>query len=445
MDIICFPTRMITGMAHGYRRATRQTVAVQDTSYVRNELLCFVFNRFSADTRNNLRTTVSDFYSSDTVASAKETLWQQYSSHLGPYQSHKGKGLKMKNIEDILDATTHIDQKFSSSSKPAEFYAVNLVNLPCFKVDNVMEKVQSIEKLLKELPTRAEVQSIIVLNRPPAITSPQRSTPSLTIDTVDDQSESGKDAADSSINTTHQPQLTISGTVLDNNDSDGGSESESSEVDSDDGKPLLIQSMPDPIVIPETQLDATQSASILLSPGSVVQNILDQSVQTSGILSPSVGSPARSVTPMSGSTSQALMSEQFTDSRTLPASGRWPKQKNRPTTEKDEGSFTVVKKKTKKQSMVVGNKKNTAISSNRKKHLFITRIASDIETDCVKQYICKQSIVSSCELINVGKDGNRYKSFHAIIETDHLKKVLTPDFWPEGVAVRRYFFKNSSL
>ena len=409
----------------------------------------FCFNWFSADTRSKLRTTVSDFYRSETVTSAKEVLWQQYSSHLGPYQTHKGKGLKDKNIEDILNAMKHIDQKFSSSSKPAEFYAVSLANLPCFKVDNVMEKVLSLEKLLKDLPTRTEVQSIVVLNSRPANTSPliphltPHPTPPQTLDTVGDQSEAGKDAANPSTNTTQQPQMTTSGTVLENINSDGGSDSESSEVDPDDDKPLvLIPNISDPIVIPETQLDVTQSASALPSPGSVV--ILDQSVQTSGILSPSVGSPARSVTSLSGSTSPLLMSEQFNNNGTLPASGRWPKQKKGLNTEKDEGSFTVVKKKTKKQSMVVGRKKNTAISSNRKKHIFITRIASDIDDDCVKQYICKQSIVYNCELINVGKDGNKCKSFHAIIETDNLKKVLTPDFWPEGVAVRRYFLQKSS-
>ena len=42
----------------------------------------------------------------------------------------------------------------------------------------------------------------------------------------------------------------------------------------------------------------------------------------------------------------------------------------------------------------------------------------------------------------MSKEGSRNKSFHAIIETDHIDKVLTSDFWPIGIAARRYFFKQ---
>ena len=83
-------------MADKFRRSTRQSVAVQDTRHVHNELLCFLFNRFSSDTSNNLRKTIYDFYGSDAVAATKETLWQDYSSHLGPYTTHKGKFTKTK-------------------------------------------------------------------------------------------------------------------------------------------------------------------------------------------------------------------------------------------------------------------------------------------------------------------------------------------------------------
>ena len=63
------------------------------------------------------------------------------------------------------------------------------------------------------------------------------------------------------------------------------------------------------------------------------------------------------------------------------------------------------------------------------------------DDECVEQYIKNQSIVSFCVLINVSKD-SRKKYFHAIIETDHIDKVLTSDIWPIGIAARRYFFKQ---
>ena len=95
----------------------RQSVAVQDTRYVHNELLCFLFNCFSSDTSNNLRKTLFDFYGSDAVAAAKETLWQEYSFHLGPYTTHKGKWTKTKNVDDMLHAMEIIGQTLCDSYK----------------------------------------------------------------------------------------------------------------------------------------------------------------------------------------------------------------------------------------------------------------------------------------------------------------------------------------
>ena len=60
-------------MADKFRRSTRQSVVVQDTRYVHNEQLCFLFNRLSSDNLNNLRKPIFDLYGSDTVGAAKET------------------------------------------------------------------------------------------------------------------------------------------------------------------------------------------------------------------------------------------------------------------------------------------------------------------------------------------------------------------------------------
>ena len=46
-------------------------MAVQDARYVHNELLCFLFNRFSSDTSNNLRKTIFDLYGRDAIGAAK--------------------------------------------------------------------------------------------------------------------------------------------------------------------------------------------------------------------------------------------------------------------------------------------------------------------------------------------------------------------------------------
>ena len=64
-----------------------------------------------------------------------------------------------------------IDRKFSGAL-PVEFYALRLANLPSFKVDNVALKIQQLEKMLRDIPTRTEVQSIVVLNSRPAGSRP---------------------------------------------------------------------------------------------------------------------------------------------------------------------------------------------------------------------------------------------------------------------------------
>ena len=69
----------------------------------------------------------------------------------------------------------------------------------------------------------------------------------------------------------------------------------------------------------------------------------------------------------------------------------------------------------------------------------MTRVSLNTDDECVAQYIKSQPIISSCELINVSKEGFRNKYFRAIIETDHINTVLTSDFWPTGIASNSYF------
>ena len=124
----------------------------------------------------------------------------------------------------------------------------------------------------------------------------------------------------------------------------------------------------------------------------------------------------------------------------MPTSGKWSLKKRK------SSSFGRVRsqfvKNTKKgMTLVVGSNK-TPLISNRRFHIFVTRVSLNTDDECVAQYIKNQPIISSCELINVSKEGSRNTSFHVIIETDHINTVLTSDFWPTSIAARRYFFKQ---
>ena len=116
-----------------------------------------------------------------------------------------------------------IDQKFCDSLKPVEFYAVTLVKLPCFKVDNVMDTVYNIEKMLKELPTRTEILNIVVLNSRPTTNKPHQSSPPTTPDMVCDKSDAGPDARATSGDVVDNYQLTemrLDDTVVTDTESD---------------------------------------------------------------------------------------------------------------------------------------------------------------------------------------------------------------------------------
>ena len=193
----------------------------------------------------------------------------------------------------------------------------------------------------------------------------------------------------------------------------------------------------DPIIIPETQLDP------MIEPRSIPESQLDISISDYPALIQNgniTSTPEISASPVSRTVTPLVRSDNnhvTVDSPMLLSQIVGSQKSSR-----NGDGFTVVKRKKQRQSMVVGTNKNSSISSNKKCHIFVTRVSANIEDDSVLQYIKTQPLVSNCKLINMSKKGSKNKSFHAINETDCIDTVLTPDFWPTGIAVRRYFLKH---
>ena len=325
-----------------------------------------------------------------------------------------------------------LDQKFCVSLKPVEFYAVTLGKLPCFKVDNVMDKVYNIEQMLKELPTRTEIQNIVVLNSRPTnqhTNKAHQSTPPTTPDMVCDKSEARPDAR-----ATHNSRMSTACDVVGNYQvtemklyDTVMTDTESDTPDSSIGSLIIPETQPDPTIEPMSIHETQSDVSISNSPA------LIQNGNITSTLERSASSVSRTVIPLvrqdhSHKTEDSpVLLSQIVGSQKSSSNG---------------DGFTVVKRKKKRQSMVVGTNKNSSISSNKKCHIFVTRVSANIEDDSVLQYIKTQPLVSNCKLINVSKKGSKTKSFHAIIDIDCIDTVLTPDFWPTGIAVRRYFLKH---
>ena len=393
-------------------RATRQYLAVQDTTCVRSELLCYVFNKYSSDTHDAIYSAVSEFYGSESVEDAKQLLWQSYSSHLGTYPQHKGKKAKENNLRDIMSSLKIIDRKFSGAL-PIEFYALMLENLPSFKVDNVALKIQKLEKMLRDIPTRTEVQSIVVLNSRPAGSRPNHasilSDKGISTPTPDDAtitapmpSHAGDNQSDLNtlIGLCAEPEVGPSeastSSVLD--------ESISDKLDSPLHTPCLIDLDCDitikTMVIPETQLDTSTSDFLASLPTGIMPSTPERCVSR-GSRSGSRSPPPlnlmdeQSQQHKSGSSTPELFS-QIVSSNDMPTSGKWSLKK-RKSARSGMVRSQFVKNTKKGRTLVVGSNKNTSLMSNRRFHIFVTLNTDD---ECVAQYIKNQPIISSCELIN---------------------------------------------
>ena len=70
--------------------------------------------------------------------------------------------------------------------------------------------------------------------------------------------------------------------------------------------------------------------------------------------------------------------------------------------------------------------------------IFVSRVLRETPTDAVAQYLVKEKVTVR-ELTQVSKENALYKSFRIKIPISELSKVLSPDFWPSGIWVRRFF------
>ena len=110
----------------------------------------------------------------------------------------------------------------------------------------------------------------------------------------------------------------------------------------------------------------------------------------------------------SGNSTPELFS-QIVSSNDMPTSGKWSLKK-RKSSSSGRVRSQFVKNTKKGRTLVVGSNKNTSLISNRRFPIFVTRVSLNTDDECVAQYIKNQPIISSCELINVGKEGSRIKS-----------------------------------
>ena len=136
----------------------------------------------------------------------------------------------------------------------------------------------------------------------------------------------------------------------------------------------------EPVVIPETQLDVY--GIIPATPGPSMSRDSKSRGGAPPIPTPRDGQSQKytsyNCTPM-------LLS-QIVSSSDIPTSGKWSLKKKKYSSAGVNRSQKV-KNKSKQRTLVVGSNKNTSVSSNRKYHVFVTRVSVNTDDECVEQYI----------------------------------------------------------
>ena len=75
--------------------------------------------------------------------------------------------------------------------------------------------------------------------------------------------------------------------------------------------------------------------------------------------------------------------------------------------------------------------------------LYVGNIEVNANTDDIKAYIENQN-VKVVELEDIARKHNRFKSLRLVIRKKDFDLIKNPDFWPEGIIVRKFFRKQTT-
>lgn len=98
----------------------------------------------------------------------------------------------------------------------------------------------------------------------------------------------------------------------------------------------------------------------------------------------------------------------------------------------------------KKRKPIVGTSKTHnlhAVPKIKFSHIHITRLSPETTTSDLENFFNGNIPNVSCEQLTSRKP-EVYSSFKLTLPTEFLEKVLSPDFWPEGIAVNEFFTKR---
>ena len=96
-------------------------------------------------------------------------------------------------------------------------------------------------------------------------------------------------------------------------------------------------------------------------------------------------------------------------------------------------------KKARKGGFVTGSRQNATIKSGPcRLDLFVFRVSREVDEDDLTEDIKAQG-AQIVEIKRMSADSRASSSYRVILECNDPRKVMTSDFWPSGVCVRRFY------
>ena len=107
----------------------------------------------------------------------------------------------------------------------------------------------------------------------------------------------------------------------------------------------------------------------------------------------------------------------------------------------------LISRQRKPQNLVIGKKVSDGIISLKgadlTSSLYIGNVDMSFGIDDIRTFIEGQN-VTVIELEDIARRHNRFKSFRLCLKRKDMDVIRDPNFWPEGIIVRKFFRKSNN-
>ena len=111
----------------------------------------------------------------------------------------------------------------------------------------------------------------------------------------------------------------------------------------------------------------------------------------------------------------------------------------------DDGDWTVVDHRRKKNTTIRGSKKNNDLSAvkgiGNTIDVYVGKCVKSVTEDALGKYIKDQAGIDVVNCICLSDDNSDIKSFKVTVAAKDRDALLDASIWPENISVRKYFKK----